>query len=104
MSSLFSEWDTPTPSTPIPQAPLIVVTPKPVYDNPMMGLHGKGPMHTTCQSCTHFVAVAYTRTVYKCYLRKDNTHSRETDQKAHWPTCGWYERRDGEIKLYDGRG
>lgn len=75
----------------------------PKNENPCFHAYGPGPEGEQCKNCIHLIGICYSKTVYKCDLRK-LTHGAATDHKVRWPACAKFERRDGDIKLYDGRG
>lgn len=72
--------------------------------NPCIAIYGPGPAGQTCENCALLAGFAMSRTVYKCFLRR-NTHSAKTDHKLRWPACAKFEQRaeDKDIPLYDGR-
>jgi hypothetical protein len=68
---------------PLPEPPI----------NPMVGLHGVGPIDAICKTCQHLEAWRYAKTYYKCGLRA-NSHGRATDHRVRWQACGKYESED----------
>lgn len=70
--------------------------------NPCLALYGPGPAEQTCKTCTYLAGICYSKTVYKCRLRK-NTHGKSTDHHVRWPACAKFEQRTEDIPLYDGR-
>ena len=56
-------------------------------ENPMPTIYGFGPTDKKCRDCIHLVAFRFSKTYYKCDLRRIS-HSAVTDHRALWPTCG----------------
>jgi hypothetical protein len=70
--------------------------------NPCLALYGPGPEGEICKDCAYLVGRCLSKVIYKCCLR-ENTCSQKTDHRLRWPACAKFQKREGEIKLYDGR-
>ena len=81
------EWDIPkTPPEPKQRV------------NPCIAVYGPGPDDTQCKTCIHcrYPLQRSLKRYWKCDLRK-LTHSRSSDHRVTWPTCGRYEQRITEY-------
>jgi hypothetical protein len=63
--------------------------------NPMVRWFGRGPEGARCATCRHLVRHRYSRTYWKCALRR-NTGGAATDHRVRWSACEKYERGGNE--------
>lgn len=61
--------------------------------NPML-VHGTTEGEK-CKTCIHLVAKRYSKTYYKCALRRNvQKSSPQSDHRINWPACGKFEKDD----------
>lgn len=57
--------------------------------NPCIAVYGPGPEGTKCKTCDYLIKKSYSKTYFKCGLRK-MSNGPSTDHRKYFPSCGKY--------------
>ncbi len=59
-------------------------------ENPMVNIHGAGPIAARCRTCCHITWNYADKRYWKCRLRGVSA-SATTDHRLKWPACSLYQ-------------
>lgn len=62
----------------------------PVYRNPLVRLHGRGPVGVRCKACRFLYGRRFSKTYWKCSQRVE-TRGPGSDHRVNWFACAKFE-------------